>query len=144
MVTMTQEMKLKLKKSLVNHEGYKKAPYLDTIGKITIGIGYNLSDRGIDDDWINSQYEKDIEYFYKKLCTFTWFKDLNEDRQIALTDMCFMGWNKFLEFNKLILALSNHDYEIASVEMLNSKWATEVKERAITLSKVMLTGIYTI
>lgn len=142
---MTQPMMDKLKRSLVKHEGYEKFPYLDSVGKITIGIGYNLSDRGIDDEWINKQYLTDINYFYNHLLQdFPWFKELNQDRQIVLIDMCFMGYKKFLSFKKLIDALSRHDYKVASFEMINSKWATQVKGRASTLAHAMLTGTYMI
>jgi hypothetical protein len=39
----------------VQHEEFRNFPYIDSVGKITIGIGFNLSDRGIDDEWINKQ-----------------------------------------------------------------------------------------
>lgn len=142
---MTPDMISKLRKSLVEHEGYKKFPYIDTVGKLTIGIGYNLTDRGIDDEWINAQYVKDITYFYNQLSTnFPWYKALNSDRQIILIDMCFMGWKRFLEFENLIEALSESDYKQAAFEMLNSEWAQQTNTRAATLAQGMLTGVYDI
>lgn len=139
---MTPEMTQKLRKSLINHEDYRTHPYKDTLGKITIGIGYNLTDRGIDDDWISAQYQKDVTYFYSQLSTFPWFLELTDDRQIALIDMCFMGWKHFLSFKEMFIALANHDYTKAAKEMLDSKWAEQVKSRAKTLANVMRTGIY--
>src|SRR5215208_2747785 len=139
---MTPDMLIKLRKSLVEHEGYRKFPYVDTVGKITIGIGYNLTDRGIDDEWINNRYQCDVNYFCNKLSGFEWFKELNPDRQIILIDMCFMGWQKFLEFEKLINALYEHDYKQAAFEMLNSEWAQQVNSRAASLAQGMLTGVY--
>ena len=141
---LTADMMVKLKKSLVEHEGYCKYPYVDTVGKTTIGIGYNLTDRGIDDDWINRQYLQDVTYFYNQLFEFTWFRDLNSDRQIVIIDMCFMGLKKFMEFNKLISALESEDYKQAVFEMLNSEWAAQVKNRAACLAQGMLTGVYEI
>jgi lysozyme len=141
---MTPEMMQKLRKSLVSHEEYRKYPYVDTVGKITIGIGYNLSDRGIDDEWINTQYLKDITYFYNQLSSFPWFQSIGTDRQIVLIDMCFMGWKKFLEFEKMIEALSKLDYKQAAFEMIQSKWAEQVKGRAASLAQGMLTGVYEI
>ena len=133
----------KLRKSLVLHEGYKNFPYTDTVGKITIGIGYNLTDRGLDDDWINTQYLNDVNYFYDKFSsTFVWFDHLNTDRQIILIDMAFMGWQRFLEFGKLIVALSTYDYLRAAHEMLNSKWAIQTRARAARLAEAMETGVY--
>ena len=141
---MTPEMLTKLRKSIVEHEKYCKFPYIDTVGKITIGIGFNLTDRGIDDEWINRQYQMDISFFYNKLSNFPWFIELNPDRQIALIDMCFMGWQKFLEFKEMISAFEKHDYQKAAFEMLNSEWAKQVKGRAATLAQVILTGVYNI
>jgi lysozyme len=140
---MTSEMMAKLKRSLVKHEGWKKFPYLDTVGKITIGCGYNLSDRGIDDEWINKKYLEDITYYYNQfIINFPWFQQLTPDRQIILIDMAFMGWKNLLEFNNMFEALSQGDFNKAAFEMLNSKWAEQVKDRAENLAQGMLTGVY--
>jgi len=145
-MSMTQEMAVKLKRSLISDEGCKSKPYLDTANppNITIGIGYNLSDRGIDDDWINNQYNKDVTYFYNHLSTFSWFLNLNEDRQIALINMSFMGWKRFIGFEKMIDALSCEDYPTAYKEIINSDWDEQVKGRADRIANVILTGIYNI
>jgi lysozyme len=58
--------------------------------------------------------------------------------------MSFMGWNHMLEFTGLFDALSKGDYKQAAYEMLNSKWAEQVKGRAATLAQAMLTGVYNI
>jgi lysozyme len=139
---MTPEMLSKLKRSLVKHEGLENFPYVDTAGKITIGIGYNLTDRGLSDEWINDQYMQDVCYFYQQLSGFEWFPQLTIDRQIVLIDMCFMGWKKFLTFKKMINAISIGDFKKAAIEMLDSAWANQVKGRAVSLSHAMETGTY--
>lgn len=136
------ELSLKLRKSLINNEGYRNYPYVDSTGHLTIGIGYNLTDRGLDDDWINAQYQRDVEYFYIRLHEFPWFANLNLDRQIVLIDMAFMGWKSFLSFRKMLASLELGDYKNASREMLQSKWAIQVKGRAVLLAKAMETGVY--
>lgn len=141
---MTPEMRVKLKRSLMKHEGCKQFPYVDTVGKITIGIGYNLTDRGMSDEWITSQYEEDVDYFYQQLLAFPWFEHLTSDRQIVLIDMAFMGWKKFLTFNKMINAIAQMDYRKAAEEMLDSNWAEQVKGRAILLAQGMISGVYLI
>ena len=141
---MTVEMMAKLRRSLIKHEDFKNFPYIDTVGKITIGIGYNLSDRGLSDEWINKQFLEDIQFFYDKLSQFDWFQDLTLDRQIVLVDMAFMGMKRFMSFKRMISALENHDYNKAADEMLDSKWATQVGQRAITLSNAMRSGVYNI
>lgn len=138
---MTPDMSAKLKKSLITHEGYENKPYTDTVGKITIGIGYNLTDRGLDDDWIVSQFTKDLNYFYSQLLPYDWFNVLNEDRQVALIDMCFnLGVKTFLSFTQMIAALEVHDYTKAANDMRQSKWATQVGKRAADLAQTMETG----
>ena len=42
----------KLEQLLIDHEGYEKKPYTDTVGKITIGVGWNLSDKGLPEEII--------------------------------------------------------------------------------------------
>lgn len=140
---MSPELSTRLRRSLIAHEQYRKYPYVDSVGKVTIGIGFNLTDRGMTDDWILTEFERDIQYFYDQFSNFEWFNDLNEDRQIVLIDMAYnLGWLTFLTFTALIDALTRKDYEKAAYEMLNSKWARQVKSRAADLAQGMLTGIY--
>lgn len=139
---LTTDAQDKLKAMLLRHESYQKYPYLDSLGKITIGIGYNLTDRGMTDEWINGQYETDVCYFYQKLSQFPWYRNLNYVRQIVLIDMAFMGFKKLLSFEKMLIALERGDYKTAALEMLNSQWAQQVKSRAVELAKLMESGIY--
>lgn len=142
---MTPDMLIKLRRSLIKHEGERNFPYVDSMGKITIGIGYNLTDLGLDDDWIDHQYNKDVSYFYNQLIeTFPWYVNLNPDRQIILIDMAFMGWKRFIEFAVMIDALSRADYKGASQAMLNSEWAHQVGYRAIDLANAMEKGVYNV
>lgn len=142
---MMQQTAAKLRRSLIAHERLCKYPYVDSVGKITIGIGYNLSDRGMDDEWINQQYDRDVSFFYNKLSDdFPWFRKLNSDRQIVLVDMAFMGYKKLCTFVRMFDALEKQDYKLAALEMLRSRWAGQVKSRATKLSYAMLTGTYDI
>lgn len=141
---MTDEQLVKVKKSLVLHEGWRNFPYTDTLGNLTIGVGFNLSDRGLSDDWIQNQFFSDVNFFHKNLYEFPWYHLMSENRQVVLIDMAFMGWKKFLGFEKMIQALENLDYEAAAEEILNSDWAKEVKGRAIQLSEGMRTGVYNV
>ena len=90
------------------------------------------------------EHPKPHPYFYQQLSTLPWYQNLNFDRQIVLIDMCFMGWKKFLEFEKMIDAISRGDFKRAAFEMLNSGWAEQVKGRAESLAQGMLTGVYDI
>lgn len=141
---MTPEIRFKLKEMLIKHEGYCKYPYTDSVGKITVGVGYNLSDRGLPDRYINELLNDDMDFFYQKLSgTFPWFNCLNDPRKIVLLNMCYnLGWKGFLSFQLMIGALSVKDYEIAACEMLDSKWAKQVGQRAIELAYIMEEGLW--
>jgi len=137
-MTLSPEIRAALKQLLVLHEGYRKFPYPDTEGNITIGIGYNLTDRGLPDAWINQQYEEDVNYFCSRLNEdYPWFKHLTPARQMVLINMCFMGYKKIAGFKQMIKALEKGDYKTAAVEMLDSQWAREVKGRATMLADMM-------
>ena len=141
---MDAMMSQKLKRSLITHESYRKFPYIDTVGKITIGIGFNLSDRGIDDQWIMDKFNEDINYFYGQLMVYDWFQCLNDDRKIALVDMSFMGIKRLLEFQGMISCLERKDYEHAAQEILDSEWAVQVKGRAESIANAIESGVYNI
>jgi len=140
---MTPESKLKLKQLLVSHESYKQFPYTDTTGHLTVGIGRNLSDRGISTTEAFYLLDDDILYFTSKLNHFlNFFSTLEENRQIALIDMCFnLGVQGFLNFTHMILALEAKDYDRAANEMLESKWAEQVGQRAIILANIVRSGV---
>jgi lysozyme len=139
---MSPEGKQKLKALLVSHEKYVQFPYSDTTGHITIGIGRNLSDRGISPTEAFYLLDDDIIYFSSKLNHYlSVFPGLDENRQIALIDMCFnIGVQGFLNFTQMISALERGDYEEAANEMLDSKWAQQVGERATCLANIIRTG----
>lgn len=139
---MTPEGKQKLKHLLVSHESFRQFPYTDITGHLTVGIGRNLSDRGISTTEAFYLLDDDILYFSSKLAHFlSFFHDLSENRQIALIDMCFnLGVQGFLNFKEMIAALESHDYDRAADEMLNSKWHDQVGERATCLANIIRTG----
>jgi lysozyme len=133
----------KLEKLLIKHEGLKLKPYRDSVGKLTIGVGRNLDDCGITENEAYYLLENDIEKFIGELLKFDWFKELDEVREGIILNMTFnLGIAKLLQFKNMIEALKVKDYKKASNEMLNSKWATQVKNRAFELAQMMLIGEY--
>ena len=140
MSQLTPEQKVELKKLLIQHEGLRYKPYKDIYGNTTIGIGRNLSGKGVDPSEVDLMYQNDVDYFYSELCQFDWYLKLNEARQIALIDMAFMGWQKFLEFEKMIEYLEEEKYDHAALEILSSDYAKEVGHRATDLANIIHTG----
>jgi lysozyme len=130
-----------LTEMLIRHEGLRLKPYRCTAGKLTIGVGRNLEDVGISEDeaihLLNNDIDKCIEYTNQ----FDWFNDLCVIRQDVVINMIFnLGISRFLGFKKLIKALSVGNYELASYEMLDSRWARQVGSRATELAKIMKEG----
>jgi len=130
---------------LVRHEGLRLYPYRCTKGKLTIGVGRNIEDNGINREEALFMLENDIERSRKELeNNLPWFSKLNEVRQDVLINMCFnMGITALLEFKKTIEYIEAGDFDSASVEMLDSKWAREDvgESRSSELSQQMKTGV---
>lgn len=128
---------------MVNEGGLKQFPYVDTVNKITIGIGYNLTDRGLPIDFLSQTFNSDVAFFSQKLdSTFTWFAQLDGNRQTALLDMAFnLGWNNFLNFKNMLVALGLGDYDTASHEVLNSTYAKQVPNRALKNYYIIKNGV---
>lgn len=132
----------KLLKQLDLHEGLELKPYKDTVGKLTIGVGRNLTDRGITKDEAYYLLRNDVAIVITELDkNLNWWKSLDEVRQRVLADMCFnLGISKLLGFKNTLELIRKGDYEAASSAMLNSLWAKQVKGRAARLANMMRTG----
>tara|TARA_R100001163_G_C5025462_1_gene167135 strand:+ start:62 stop:490 length:429 start_codon:yes stop_codon:yes gene_type:complete len=124
------------------HEGVRDKVYLDTEGIETIGVGRNLRDKGLSEDEINYLLMNDIDEFKSKVQdTWDWWDDLDDVRQRVVVDMAFnMGLGGLSKFKKTLGHIESGEYEEASEEMLNSRWAEQVGRRANTLSEMMRTG----
>lgn len=134
--------KTRLYEQLKLHEGKKNKPYKDTVGKLTIGIGRNLDDRGITEEEIVFLFGTDVALVEKDLDkNLKWWIDMSEVRQRVLADMCFnLGITKLLTFKNTLEAMRTKRYEDAASGMLNSLWAKQVKGRAVRLANMMRTG----
>ena len=136
--------KTKLAEQLKKHEGLKLKPYTDTVGKLTLGVGRNLIDKGITEQEALFMLNNDVDYFYGKLCSrINWFWAINDARQNVLVNMAFnLGIGGLLTFKKTLTLIGEAKYELAAKEMLNSKWARQVGYRAEELAEQMRTGEY--
>jgi len=69
---------------------------------------------------------------------FQGFDLLPEPVQLVLVDMRFnLGPNRFRNFKRMIAAVKNQDFNGAAAEMKDSRWYSQVGERAKTLVKMM-------
>lgn len=133
-----------LEKQLIKHEGLRLKPYKDIVGKLTIGIGRNLEDVGISDDEALFLLRNDIDKAKKDVAkNLPWTTKLDRIRYYVLVNMCFnLGIHGLLKFKNTLKLIEQGKYKEASKEMLDSKWAIQVKGRAVELSKQIETGEY--
>ncbi len=140
---MTEALMNRIKAQLVRHEGLRLKPYRCTAGKLTIGIGRNLDDRGISQKEAYAMLERDIQDCEQWLIDEIpeIYNKLDEVRQSVLLNMCFnLGIKGLLEFKNTLAFIKAGDWERAANNMLASKWAKQVGMRAIELSEMMRKG----
>lgn len=171
---ISEETKQILIKQLSDHEGFKKTPYLDSVGIWTVGIGRNLK-RLLTPDEEFKIFGKVCKYNYEKLVAtlktkvlttdqveylfvndlddhisrlysdLPWVSELDEPRQAVLINMAFnLGNNGLLAFKNTLNLIKDGKYDAAGAAMLNSKWAEQVKRRAVELSAQMTSGKFAV
>lgn len=131
-----------LKTILIHDEGLKLRPYRDSIGKLTIGIGRNLDDVGITATEADFMLGNDIQKVQIDLNrALSWWIILSERRQLVLASMCFnMGISTLLGFKNTLADMKEGRYKEAAEGMRQSKWATQVGDRAERLAVMMEEG----
>ena len=140
----------KLREELTLDEGCVDNIYLDHLGYSTFGIGHLVLktdpeyeqevDTPVSEDRIKECFEKDIQNVIDDLDrNMDWWKDLPEDLQRVMANMCFnLGITRLLKFKNFLSAMENKDWEKAAVEMIDSRWATQVGARATRLKERVL------
>lgn len=111
-----------LRDDLIRDEGQKLKPYTDTVGKLTIGVGRNLTDRGITADEAMYLLINDIAIAETDLDTHCpWWKALPEPAARGLANMCLnMGMPRLQSFQRMLGALQAGLWEAAASEAENS------------------------
>ncbi len=142
------------------HEGFSSEVYTDTKGKRTIGYGFNLDSGrfsqeevdkwnkyGISKEEADKVLKRELDITRNSLTKYSWFNKLDPVRQGAIVDMAYnMGEGDpekavgLLSFRKMIAALESGDYATAAKEVLNSKYAQDVKGRAIEIANLIRFG----
>lgn len=109
----------------------------------TIGIGHLLGESprmsDITDFECDALYEADVReatHTAEKFAGGT----LDPVRQRALVNMAFNLGSRIFEFKLFRAALNSGDWGKAAHEMLDSKWETDVGDRAHRLAQMIATG----
>lgn len=134
----------KLLDALSLDEGRRARIYIDTVGKVSGGVGRNLTDKGFRQDEIDLMLRNDIAEAVAELDRVApWWRGLNDARQNALANMMFnIGAPRLLGFKKFLAALQVGDWKTAEREMLDSKWARQVGDRSTRLALLIRTGAF--
>lgn len=132
----------KLQTQLERDEGFRQFPYEDTVGKLTIGIGRNLDDKGISRSEALDLLHSDIAEVRAGLSQqLPWMEQLDDARKGVLLNMAFnMGVVGLLGFQRMLMAVQDQDWQTAAAEMESSRWWGQVGPRAERLQQQMLTG----
>ena len=132
---------LKLKAELTRDEDRRYRIYTDKVGKVSGGIGRNLTDKGFRDNEIDLMYQNDIAETEAWLDrNLSWWRCLDPVRQRVLMNMAFNMQGKLLGFRNFLAAAQRGDWGTAAVEMLDSLWARQVGDRAKRLASMMRSG----
>lgn len=130
-----------LKAELTLDEGRKPRIYTDTVGKVSGGIGRNLTDKGFRDNEIDLMYQNDIAETEAWLDrNLPWWRSLDPVRQRVLMNMAFNMQGRLLTFVNTLAAMKRGDYAAAAAGMLDSLWARQVGARATRLADMMRSG----
>jgi len=125
--------------SIKQHEGYRSKVYDDSLGIPTIGYGFAIKDLELDQDICDLILErkvKDLKDRIKK--KFSWYRYMPPTIKDIVVEMCYqLGVYGFSCFKKTISYLQNKEWEKASVEMLDSRWAVQTPRRARELSEIV-------
>ena len=133
-----------LKDQLVRDEELRLKPYTDSVGKLTIGVGRNLTDKGISFQEAQGLLANDIADATADLqAKLPWTATLDDVRKGAMLNMTFnMGIGGLLEFHDFLARMQRGDFSGAAGAMLDSLWARQVGARATRLSMQIQTGTW--
>ena len=140
----------KLREQLKIDEGVKYEIYKDHLGYPTFGIGHLITDNDpeydlpigtkISEERVNEVFNTDVKKFINE--TKKIFPDLDDkpqNIQLVLVNMCFnLGAPRLSKFKKFIDAINDEQWIEAAIEMMDSRWATQVGPRAERLKQIVL------
>ena len=136
----------KLLESVKKHEGYRNKVYLDTLGKRTIGVGhlcvedFSEDDKEYEEQFLMDILQKDLQGSIDGAEDLCKGLKISDDAKILIIEMIFqLGGNGVSKFKNMWKALKENppNYEEASVQMLDSRWAKQTPNRAKEMAQHM-------
>jgi lysozyme len=128
---------------LTRHEGLRLKPYRDTGGKLTIGIGRNLTDVGITASEATYLLGNDVQTAIAALkAEWPWALRLEPQRAEVMIELVFnMGAGALRQFKQFLIAMEAGAFTAAAADLLESEWAREVGQRAQELAAIIRTAV---
>ena len=139
---MTTDIRNLLGQRIEREEGRTKFPYTDTQGKLTIGVGWNLTDNGLPDSIIDQLKGIALANAEAAAEGVAGYFAADPVRQSVVIAMCFqMGLGSVLRFHNFCQHFAAGQYELAADDMLDSDWARhDSPARAHRESDIMRSG----
>ena len=143
----------RLAEQLAEHEDVRLQVYDDATGRPvepgdtlqghpTIGVGRKLNDdRGVSHEEAMMLLKNDLVWVAEKAQPYGFWHKLDPARQMVVMNMIFNMGNRFDAFKKMHAAMDAGDYAEAAVQLLDSRWAAQVKGRANMLADQMREGV---
>ena len=134
-----------LREQLKIDEGVKYEIYLDHLGYPTFGIGHLIVEADeehgkpvgtpITEERVNAVFDSDVAiYISEAKKVFPNLETLPSEAQEVIVNMTFnMGAPRLSKFKKFIAGVNAGDWNTAAVEMMDSRWARQVGNRAVRL-----------
>lgn len=139
-MTLVDEIKADLKRE----EGFRAHGYRDSRRVLTIGYGRNIDARrggpGITEEEASSMLFRDVvSTMINVEHQWPWSMRLGEARRSVLIQMAFqLGMAGLAKFKRMLAALEAGKFDTAAKELLDSKFAEQVPERAKRLADKLL------
>lgn len=147
--TMTGEDK-PVMDMIKKHEGVRTRPYKDSLGLWTVGVGHLIGngkslpaemDREFSMSEVDAMFAKDYKEHKDAAQKIPGFEKLNESGKAALIDLTFnMGPAWYKRWPNFSKALAAGDTEGAAKSLEDSKWYTQVGNRARTIVSLLRGG----
>ena len=138
-----------VKAMVKRHEGIRKQAYEDSVGKWTIGVGHLIGNGSSPGEYagktltnkeVDDLFEEDFAHHVKIAEKTPGWNLANDSGKAAMIDLAFnMGawWHKWKDASK---ALTEGNFDAAADALIDSKWYTQVGDRAKEIVAMMRGG----
>jgi lysozyme len=137
---------------LQRDEGFSSHPYTDSVGKLTIGYGFNISPTGpgLSEEESSAVLAMRITKVDTALiAALPWVASLDAPRHAALLNMAYNmglgvpgGQHGLLSFGQFLSLVQSGRYDDAADDELHTLWAKQVGARAQRIALQIRTGTW--